>query len=235
MATKSDVIAASMRDVGDRTSDDAVVALYRTWFDNALDWVLSRWAWPYRRGTGTIDITAANFESVALPAEVDEVRYLRDSSTRRPITYLEYDRLLEAEVDLTETGHPVHWYLASYDTDDNVQMIGLWPLPSDDMILQYDANLQVPLPLSDGAAVPVPREVIGILHEAIRGYAYENESQLTIANNCWARAHDRLNKMVSTKGASRPEKKRGLRADGDLRGLSSGFHREIGTIPDPDA
>lgn len=236
MATKAEIIAAVMADVGDRTSDAAVVALYRTWFDNALDWLLARWPWPYRRKVGTFDVTAAGFSTQLLPVEIDEIRFLRNAATRCEIVYMDYSRLLDAEVDLTQTGPPERWYYAEYDTEEGAQRIGFWPIPAEDLTVQYDAAIQVPLPLEDDADVPIPREAVGILHEAIRAYSYENENQLQIANNCWTRAFSRLERLVGAKGASRPERKRAMRPDGDLRSLRPSFRpAHILSVPDPDA
>ena len=236
MATKGDVISAVMADVGDRTTDTAAKALHRVWFDESLEAILARWPWPYRRGLGTIDVIAAGFESFEVPATVAEIRFLRDEATRQPLEHIDYDRLLEAEVDLTETGLPRKWYWSGYDAEQNLQLGGLWPLPTDDMTLQYDATLQPPTPLADGDEIPAPNEVLAILKDFMRAKSYENESQTELMQSTYARGYERLERLVGSRGASRPEKRRRLREDGDLRNLRDrGGWSRIGQIPDPDA
>jgi hypothetical protein len=216
LSTKDELITAVMLDVGDRPTDSAIRTLYETWFDDALDMVFARWPWNHRRGVGEIEIVALDFTSHALDAEISEIKALRIQGASPPLLYVERDKLLTWEADLTQTGTPTHWYYMGWDTDQNAQLLGLWPIPEADLTLEYDGILEVPLPLDGADEIPMPRGGYGILREFIRGYSYENEALDGLAHAAWSRGVARLERLANTKGISRPEKRSRLREDGDL-------------------
>jgi hypothetical protein len=230
--TKDELVETVMLDVGDRPGDSAVKALYYTWFDDTLDIILARWPWFYRREVDTVDVVSVGFTSFAFPATVSEVRSLRLQATSRRLDFHAHDELMNLDVDLAETGTPQFWYYLGYDADDETQMAGLYPRPSEDLTLEYDAVMQIPLPLSAGASIPVPREALGVLREGIRAFSYENEAQPELANAAWSRFMMRLERLAASKGFSRPEKRSKLREDGDLAHLRQrDFRQRLQAIP----
>ena len=220
MATKLSVIVAIANEVGDDISDSDVLGLYRQWFDDSLDTVLASWRWPYRRGVVEIAVDSESFDGIRIPSSVAGVRKMRRQDTHARIDFLDGDRLVEMEIDLTITGSPRFWYWTGYDEDTREQIAGLYPLPDTDFTILADVDKQTALPLADADVVPVPQEVLGVLREGIRMYAYENDGLLEMAQLAGARMQMRLRKLVELQGARRQEDAPRLREDGDMANFS---------------
>lgn len=166
-------IYGAVQDSVDDTSAAGLVRIkrYINWGQQDL---ASRKNGEFLRDSSTLSL-AAGTEEYALPATVDKLFALRDTTNNKYITRIDYKTLIENYPDPSETtGLPQYWYNTGLDATGNVK-IKFYPVPDSVATINYDYYKRLTDLSADGSTPIIPARYHQLLVDFALWHWFEKE------------------------------------------------------------
>lgn len=180
LPTLNDLAEGIMLEVGESTSDAALVLIYESWAQDVYDIIGTSIKWHFQSVSEQLNLVAST-ANYSLAADTDIVRGMRHNPSDDPIYFIELRELAARGVDFENESKPQYWYYGEFDEANNQWVVNFWPIPDQ----SYDVDvytLSSPKELATGDTIPFPRAFINVMKNGVRMYAYTNEEKLDVAN-----------------------------------------------------
>jgi len=155
------------REWGEPVSDTETLDQVKEWIQDGYKEIAAERDWDFLFRTDTI-ATVVNTRVYSLSASASEVTSGRVVTTDDPIDYMPKEGLVSRGLDLELTGtYPEFFYNEGFDEVNGVNKIGLWPIPTGVVALEFTENRRSE-ELSDTSIMPLPPELLTALKYFVR-------------------------------------------------------------------
>lgn len=165
--TRIELAQQLIRDWGERVADANVVTQVSEWIMDAYREICAECDWGFLGTTESIS-TVASTATYAVAVAAAEVTSGRIPSTEADIDYMSREMMVARHLDLELTGaYPKVFYNAGYDEDTGQNLVGLWPIPTGVLTVEFTENKRA-IDLSDSSTIPLPPEFITLIKYFVR-------------------------------------------------------------------
>lgn len=201
------------REASETEQDDGYNLLVLSWIQDALYDFGNETDFRYFNSETPIT-TVIGDSTYSLPATHQDIRAIQGVSPgQRKLEYLPQEKILQRQLDLTQTGIPTYYYYKRglYDSMAPVDMltfeIGLWPVPvAIESLVVY--TMVSPPTLVDDSIVPVVDSHIPCLKHRVRYYIALDDKDTEIAMVHDAAFRQELNRLGRKERAKRDNHRR---------------------------
>jgi hypothetical protein len=170
VATVDDVASDIATEFGEEFSDLDIKEQFRTWVSEVFEEVYASGRWFFQNDTQDITLSDG-VKDYSMNADVAEVRDMRDPNDNVRVEYVPVERLIARGKDLLLEGTPSNWYIDSIGVNQEI-IVSLWPVPDAAATAAITAltayTLKRPPALGGSDTIPIPREYIRVMKDAIR-------------------------------------------------------------------
>lgn len=155
------------REWGEPISDTETLDQVKEWIQDGYKEIAAERDWDFLFRTDTIS-TVANTRVYSLSASASEVTSGRIVTIDDPIEYMPKEAIVARGLDLELTSaFPTLFYNEGFDEVNGVNQIGLWPVPTGVISIQFTENRRAE-ELSDTSIMPLPSEMLTALKYYVR-------------------------------------------------------------------
>lgn len=178
--TVNSLALSLMKEFGEDTSNSDLVSQIESYIQDVFDEIGIRSEWKYQWLINTIT-TVNGQRTYNLNTTLDQQIAAQISTTNLPLIYKKRQQLMEMGIDLDLLGTPSYWYDESYDSVNEIFVIGLYPKPNLIVSIDFLGQL-VPVELASGSKLPFPRKFLFVLKDGVRYRINLDDKKVEVAS-----------------------------------------------------